>query len=131
MKRASARARMILVLGLIGCSTAPSAPVLQGSWGGRGMSLVVTPERVVITIACHTSATVTGPIPVNAAGEFEFQGTLESSYSSADMRVMGRVQGDRMAVELTLPQPGYPDYSEEFVLRRGWPPDYGDPVCPA
>jgi hypothetical protein len=41
------------------------------------------------------------------------------------------VQGERLAIVLTFPQPEPPDYIQEFTLRRGWPPDFGDPVCPA
>jgi hypothetical protein len=103
------------VLLLAGCQ-GNVVDVPAGSWGGRGIEVVVAPEMTRFQFDC-AHGRFNGAFQLDASGRFSRQGVfiLEGGPTSPGPEVTqdavyrGRLEGDTMSVEVTVtpgPSPG-------------------------
>ena len=97
-----------------------------GSWGGRGIEVVVAPDTTRFQFDC-AHGRFTGAFQLDASGRFSRQGVFVLEQGgptgpgpevSQDAVYRGRIEGDTMTVEVTVtsgPSPG------NFTAVRGEP----------
>jgi hypothetical protein len=91
MTRAFAGA--VLMAALAGCaSSADTAGLLEGQWGGPNMQVVARRSGVVVSLAC-IDATFTGPIPIGPDGQITAVGTVTAASWSGGLGTAARITG--------------------------------------
>ncbi|HEV2860922.1 MAG TPA: hypothetical protein VGX48_07955 [Pyrinomonadaceae bacterium] len=87
-----------------------------GTWGGRGVVLVVTDEGASVEFDC-AHGTIEGRIELDADGRFEVAGTFvpeggptsvpadgPAKEKNIKARYIGRVEGRKMTLDVKLPE---------------------------
>ncbi|MEO6387402.1 MAG: hypothetical protein ABIT16_02930 [Croceibacterium sp.] len=121
-------ASFLCALALAGCATVPPGP-LAGSWGARGVSLVLDAQQGHLEYDC-AAGTIAGPLVPDAAGRFAADGThtpgqggpvrIDQPPPSWPARYTGIVRGD--TIQLSVEVPARALSLGPFTLRRGAQP---------
>ncbi|HLM57723.1 MAG TPA: hypothetical protein VK422_16575 [Pyrinomonadaceae bacterium] len=89
----------------------------NGTWGGRGVVLVVTAEGASVEYDC-ANGTIEGRIELDADGRFDVAGTFVpeggpvsvpadgAKERSIKARYVGRVEGKKMTLDVKFPETG-------------------------
>lgn len=104
----------------------------DGTWGGRGLALRVTPEGASVEYDC-AHGEIKGRIELDAQGRFDATGTfvpeggpvsVPAKGTAEDKSIkalyVGRVEGTKMTLNVTLPETG--GGPGEFTLTHGQEP---------
>src|SRR6476660_1051790 len=105
MKRAVLLCPVFLAAACTSDTTAPSANVLIGTWGGAG--LLVTAQRSTVHAAFDCDdAEFPAPLRLDSSGEFVLPGTARRHSASVQIGAYGTASGDTITIEVIRWYPG-------------------------
>lgn len=104
----------------------------DGTWGGRGVALVVTAEGASVEYDC-AHGTIEGRIELDAEGRFDVAGTFEPEGGPVSVpadgavkergikaRYVGRVEGKKLTLDVKFPGKG--GGTDALTLTHGQEP---------
>lgn len=119
----------ILALAAIlpGCSTDPSAVILLGEWGGKGLGITASTASVTVRLPCRNMGTFPEAAPLGSDGNFAFMTTVHDLSASYDIYVSGSVVGRFLEVGISNDFSRPP--AQPHLLVSGVDPDFSGYVC--